>query len=160
MSNRVRVLLDDPALHRRERGQRLPARQPRGGLLQRQAGACEHVADQRRDVAAAHARLAAHDFLPPPKKRLIRSHMTDQNSEPAFSGSLAGGGATLREGPPAAAVAGGGPPCTGPAGASCGPAPAASPATAGMPAGGGVSAAGAAALDAAAAASGAVPASG
>src|SRR3954469_3979032 len=122
MSNRVRVLLDDPALHRRERGQRLPARQPRGGLLQRQAGACEHVADQRRDVAAAHARLAAHDFLPPPKKRLMRSHMTDQNREPALSGSLSGGGgATLREGPPAAAVAGGGPPWTGPEGASLGP---------------------------------------
>src|SRR5262245_39895141 len=115
MSNRVCVLLDDAALNRRQLGQRLVARELARGLLQRETGAGQDLPDHRRHVAAADARVAAHDFRLV-KKRLIRSHMTDQNSEPAFSGSFAGGGATLREGPPAAAVAGGGPPWTGPDG--------------------------------------------
>src|SRR5262245_11092822 len=125
MSDPVRVFLDEPALHGRERGQRLAALEPRRGLLQRQTGAGQHLADQRRHVPAADTGVAvAHAFFLL-KSLLIRSHRTDQKSEPAFSGSLSGGGgATVREGPPAAAVAGGGPPWTGPDGASRGPAPA------------------------------------
>src|SRR4051812_25604147 len=55
-----RVLLDDPSLDRREGRQRLALREPLRRLLQRQPGAGEDLADQRRDVARADAAVVAH----------------------------------------------------------------------------------------------------